>query len=443
MVPVRGPKGLRIHLLTLYKNPQAKQARAFTFRARVVRSGRETQAEEDNSMSKLRGMLLFGCLLATPAALGAQTIKDMRVSEPTRLDWQFAAFGFKASKLPADYDSAKQRYQVHVPAGYKANRTWPMVVFISAGDGPAGWNEWKKICAKHRVFFCSPYQAGNSCPAAQRARIILDMLDDVRRRYRIDPDQTYLSGISGGGRMACTIGFNLPEWFGGVAPVCGTNPIPKPAYLRHRAEERLAVAFITGADDFNRKENEVYMYPWFQELGIHSRLWVVPKMGHTMAPSSVLDESYLWMAKDLPRRREDAKKRPGLAMSADKTPTAIEQADSYLEAAEAALKRTDRIWRGVTLLQGVTIRWSKTEAGQKARARLKTLGSAPKLIEAVAEQGSSDEQKSLTAQAKALERFGLIDGAIEAWEILAQNYQDNDVGRNAAEQARRLRRTQK
>jgi len=62
-------------------------------------------------------------------------------------------------------------------------------------------------------------------PAGQRTRIVLDMLDDVRRHQRIDADQTYITGFSGGGRMACAIGFALPEYFGGVAPVCGTNPI--------------------------------------------------------------------------------------------------------------------------------------------------------------------------------------------------------------------------
>src|SRR6266480_1716891 len=80
----------------------------------------------------------------------------------------------------------------------------------------------------------APYGAGNSTPAGQRARIILDVLDDVRRQYAIDPDLTYLTGFSGGGRMACAIGFALPEYFGGVIPLCGTNTIGAPTYLRHR-----------------------------------------------------------------------------------------------------------------------------------------------------------------------------------------------------------------
>ncbi len=114
------------------------------------------------------------------------------------------------------------------PKGYQASKAWPLIVFVSAGDQPAGWNNWKPVCEKEGVFFCSPFAAGNPVPAGQRTRIILDMLDDVRRNFRIDPEQTYLSGFSGGARMACAIGFALPEYFGGIAPVCGTNPIIGP-----------------------------------------------------------------------------------------------------------------------------------------------------------------------------------------------------------------------
>src|SRR6516164_4883840 len=108
-------------------------------------------------MIRSPSVLVAAFVLLAPATLRAQTVRDIRVSEPTRLDWQFAAFGFKTRKLPDDFDSRNHRYQLFVPAGYKASKSWPVVVFISAGDGPVGWNEWQKACGKHGVFFCSPY----------------------------------------------------------------------------------------------------------------------------------------------------------------------------------------------------------------------------------------------------------------------------------------------
>src|SRR5262249_52291162 len=143
-----------------------------------------------------------------------------------------------------------------------------LVAFISPGDDPLGWRPWQKACEKAGALFCAPYGAGNNCPAGQRTRLVLDVLDDVRRHYRIDPDQTYLSGFSGGRRMACTIGFARPESSGGVVAVCGPTPLPRLDALRPRVRARLSVAFVTGESDFNRRESEVLMSPLFTELGI-------------------------------------------------------------------------------------------------------------------------------------------------------------------------------
>jgi hypothetical protein len=387
-------------------------------------------------------MICVGLVLAleTSACWAQDGLREVKVSAPTRLDWKFAVKGFgpKAARLPESFDSARQRYQLYVPKNYRSNKDWPLVVFISPGDRPMGWNAWKKICSSG-VLFCSPYGAGNSCPTGQRTRIVLDMLDDIRRNYRIDPDQTYLTGFSGGGRMACAIGLALPEWFGGIIPVCGTNPLPAHTYLRHRATDRLSLSFVTGEKDFNRAENEVYMYPWFQELNIRSKLWVVPGLGHDVPSASVMAEVYAWLEADLSRRRADVKARPRLAMTASETPTPVQQAQRCLEAAEAELKQADRVWRGVALLQGIIARWNDVEPAAQAKRRLKAILDEAKLLEIIAEQGADDEQRSLSAQAKALERFGDRERAVKAWEILAGKYPDTSVGKHAAGQVRRLR----
>src|SRR5262249_61385969 len=148
----------------------------------------------------------------------------------------------------------------------------------------------------------------------------------VRRDYRIDPERTYLTCFSGGGRMACTIAFSLPEFFGGLIPVCGTNPLHRLDYLRHRVQAHLPVAFVTGETDFNRVENEKYMFPMFQELGIRSRLWVVPKLGHGVPGPVVLAEVKKWLDEDLPPRAADVKKTPTLARPPDDELTPVKPA---------------------------------------------------------------------------------------------------------------------
>jgi hypothetical protein len=390
--------------------------------------------------------LMTGIALISTQARAAETgyQAEVTVKQPTRLDWEFvaSAFGKDAARLPNDYESTQQRYQFFAPKTYDASKNWPLIVFISPGDDPMGWKHWQKVCEEHDVLFCAPYGAGNNCPLGKRVRIVLDMLDDVRRQYRVDPDQTYVTGFSGGGRMACTIGFALPEYFGGVMPVCGTNPLPKLDYLRLRVQDRLSVAFITGEKDFNRTENENVRFPFFQELSIRSRLWVVAKMGHSMPDTGVLGEALKFLDEDLKRRRADARERPGLAASPTEAPTSLSQAKHLLETAEEELKQPDQTFRAVAMLQGVKARWGKTEPAEKATALLKEIADDPKRLKLVEEQGGAEERLFLGAQARSEEKWGNLGGtlsALKAWDLLAKQHPQFEEGKKAAGEAKRIR----
>jgi hypothetical protein len=365
---------------------------------------------------------------------------EVKIKRPTRLDWEFVASGFgpKAAQLPSTFDSRQQRFQLFVPRTYDAKRAWPLVAFISPGDAPLGWRYWQKLCEQHDLLFCAPYAAGNNCPPGQRVRIVLDMLDQVRRDYRIDPEHTYLTGFSGGGRMACTIAFALPEYFSGVIPICGTNPLNKLDYLRHRVHDRLSVALVTGERDFNRVENEKYMFPMLRDLGIRCRLWVVPKMGHAVPGPEVLDEVRKWIDEDLPRRKQDLAKRPTLACPPDDAMTPSKLAARLLGAAEADLKDDERVWRGVSLLRGLAARWPRTAPAEKARTLLKTLQEDKRRLGLAGEQGGKDERTYLRAQARALESVGRTALALRAWQMLAERHADAPEGREAQAAVQRL-----
>jgi predicted esterase len=385
----------------------------------------------------LLAVSLISCVLPP---LAAQPV-ERKVAAPTRLDWAFAARGFasKDQPLPAGFDSTRQKYRLFVPKGYDKAKPAALVLFISAGEAPAGWRSWQKYCEENNVFFASPFAAGNTTPAGERVRIVLDVLDDVRRSYKIDPDQTCLAGFSGGGRMACAIGFALPEYFGGVVPLCGTNPLPGPAYQRHFIEDRLSVAFVTGEKDDNRKENEEYMAPWFQEVGIRSKLFLMLGLGHTVPPADMVSEIHGWLAQDLDRRRAYRKAHPKLAVGSDDAPTVLEQSARWFDAAQADVADPDRVWRGMCLLQGIANRWPKSKAAAQARTELKKIAGDERLLARIEEQAPKDEVKALTAQAKALERFGNIPKAIETWTLLADRYQDSAAANVALSNLRRLR----
>lgn len=384
---------------------------------------------------RLAVLLLF----AYPLVAFAQP-KDVTVSAPTRLDWEFACRGFgpDAAQLPKGFDSKKQKYQLFVPKTYAKTKAWPLIIFISPSNGPSGWSNLQKVCEKEGTLFCSPYAAGNDVAAGLRTRIILDMVDDVRRNYRIDPDQTYIGGFSGGGRMSCSIGFAMPEIFAGVMPVCGTNPPGGLTYLRHRLVDRVSVAFVTGEKDFNRKENEEWMAPYLKELGIRSKLWVAPGVAHAIPGPAVMEEAVAWLVADVKRRQEDSKARPKLNVNSDEAFAGNDQASRLFDAAQAEFGDKKRVWHGVAIMQGITNRWPKSEAAADAQGVLKKILSDERLLEVLGPLGVEDDRKSFGAQARGLEKFGMVPKAIEVWETLAAKYPESPIADEAMAEVRRL-----
>jgi predicted esterase len=390
-----------------------------------------------------RGLPVIFLLCWTSGAAAAPPTgfhPEVQVSAPTRLDWEFAVSGYgpHSGKLPASYDSRKQLYQLFVPEDYNPARAWPLVLFISPGDDPLGWRYWQKPCQEGGMVFCAAYRAGNNCPVGQRARVVLDMLDDVRRHYHIDSNQTYLAGFSGGGRLACTLAFALPEYVGGVIAVCGAEMPQQLVYLRQRAQDRLSVALVTGPGDFNRAESESYLFPLLRELGIRTRLWTVPKLGHDVPGPEVLAEVHAWLADDRARRRQDSERRPGLVVAPDEVLTPLGTANRMLETARVELRRPERTWRAAALLEGILARYGTTEAGDKARKMLKELQSDPERGPLLAEQAGQEERQTMTARAQALERLGDPRAALQAWQALAKQHPATDEGRTADDAVRRL-----
>jgi pimeloyl-ACP methyl ester carboxylesterase len=401
-------------------------------------------------MVAMNARVVAGALLAAGMSSGwaaepSETgfLPEVAVREATRLEWVFAASqaadGARPSaELPGGYQSTRQRYQLYVPPDYKDSRPWPLVVFLSPGDDPLGWQSWQKVCEEHQAFFCAAYGAGNNCAPSQRVRVVLDMLDDVRRHHRIDPARTYLVGFAGGGRLACTLAFALPEYFGGVAALCGGAPPKGLDYLRHRARDRLSVAIVSGIDDFDRPASELYLAPLLKDLGIRSRLWVTPRMGHEMPPASVLAEVHEWLEGDLPRRLQDVRERHGLSVTPDEAPDPETRAERITTAAEAELRDPHAVYRAAALLGGVVARWDRTEAGGRAKQLLRQLHEDPRLLEQIRRQGGAEERQVLAAQARALDRFGEAQAARDTWALLAQTYPGTAEGEHASKEARRL-----
>jgi hypothetical protein len=385
-----------------------------------------------------RWLVLAGGLAlaeAAPAAAEDAFDPEVRVREPTRLDWLFAA-GARAGHLPGSYDSRRVRYQRYVPPTYKATRAWPLLLFLAPGDDPLGWKAWSKPCQDGEVLFCAAYGAGGNRPFAQRVRATLDVLDDMRGSYRIDPERTYLAGAGSGAHLAGQIAFALPEHFGGWVGQGGAAPPPALDHLAQRAADRLSAALVSGLQGSARREIEDYYYPLYRDLGIRTRLWSAP--GPSLPPAATLAGVLAWLEEDGKRRRAEAAVLPGLAASPDTiTPLRLLGARA-VDLARADLRQLDRVHRGAALLEWVQARCPRTESAERAGELLREIRADADQGKRLAEQAAAFRRPRLAAQARALERAGRPDEARRAWQGLLKAFPGSTEARSAAEAIKKL-----
>lgn len=401
-----------------------------------------------------RIVVAVGLLFLSSSSFSAETgyQQEVTVTEPTRLDWTFVVSNQSVVDPPADwlagYDSRQQRYERYVPAAPKLkNDGLPMVLFISAGDAPAGWGQLESVCKQKGILFASPFGAGNNTPMPRRVHLVLDVLDDIRRQHRIDPDRTYIAGFSGGGRVACAIAFALPELFGGAIPVCAGGELREESWLRHRAIDRLSLAMLTGTEDFNLGEVERFRGLMFSEMGIRTRVTVVPKLGHGIPDGKAFQAALEWLDAAAADRRKLAQRHPASRTTADQAPSREEQAKLLLAEGESRIKDRKTIYSGLMQLQGVMTRWPDLPAGESAkRTLLEYEGRRDKPWE---EDDVVEQRKFLVARAKGLDAYAtgklpdqyakqrpdMLKAALEMWETIVEDGQDTKA---ATEGKRRI-----
>lgn len=383
---------------------------------------------------------------------GHQT--DVKVRNATRIDWLFAVSNQSPAAPPpnwlADYDSTAQSYERYVPKSLKPQESPGLVLFVSPSDQGQGWNAFRDVCDSQRLIFASPHRAGNGVDTRQRIRIALDVLDELRRDFGIDPDRTYIGGFSGGGRIACAIGFSLPEYFGGVIPVCAAGDLREETWLRHRVRERISVAHLTGESDFNRGEVERFRGPMLAAVGVRSKVWVAPRTGHAVPTTPVVKEAIEWLEQAAPQRRQMATKYPASRMAADDSPSRTQWAQRLLGEGESRLKNAETRYSGLMQVKGVLERWPDLKTANDAKSILiKFEQSADKTWE---EEDIAEQRRFLVARAKSLTDYALgplpaqyqrqrpdmARAAVELWTLVINDGQDEAAVAQGRERLREL-----
>lgn len=273
-------------------------------------------------MSSFSLIRLFSALVvALPVCAAAQSAADplAAVKPGTRATVHFSEsppqsadpiqvrYRLMAVETPPEYDITREEYEILLPAGYQKTRPHGLFIWISASDAPQIPADWEGVFARHDIVFIGAKKSGNQRSIFDRLRLAIDANHNARKHLNIDGRRVYVSGFSGGSRVASMLGVAWGEMFSGTVCCMGVNfytdvagPDGKTYGLSYLPDETLLplvkqhcrFALVTGEKDFNLPNTRGALENGFLKEGFqHARIYEVPGHGHAPPPAEWLEKA--------------------------------------------------------------------------------------------------------------------------------------------------------
>jgi predicted peptidase len=139
----------------------------------------------------------------------------------------------------SDVDDSEQPYALYLPPNFEASRQYPLVISLHGAGSNHRLNlrrvfgksnaegendveasryfpEWEDV----DYIVASPFARGTMGYQGVAEKDVLDVLADVKRRFPIDENRVYLTGLSMGGGGTLWLGLTRPDVWAGRTPSC-------------------------------------------------------------------------------------------------------------------------------------------------------------------------------------------------------------------------------
>jgi predicted esterase len=126
-------------------------------------------------------------------------------------------------------DNSLQPYRLFIPSSYDGRKPYPLIMLLHGMGGDEnsmfdsyGNGAFETLAEKHGyIVACPKGREATSMYRGPAEQDVLDVMADVRRAYKVDPDRIYLTGHSMGAYGTWSIAIDHPEIFAALAPISG------------------------------------------------------------------------------------------------------------------------------------------------------------------------------------------------------------------------------
>jgi predicted esterase len=184
---------------------------------------------------------------------------------------------------------ATESYALYLPSNYSPDRKWPILYAFDPGArGKQPVERFKEAAERYGWILAGSNNSRNG-PMTRSLDAGKAIWKDTHERFAIDEQQTYVTGLSGGARVAIFLASVCRDCVAGViACAAGFPPEIKPSQSTH------FVLFSTaGADDFNLPELKELSETLSRE-GVTNHFEVFAGR-HEWPPGPVTEKAIEWM----------------------------------------------------------------------------------------------------------------------------------------------------
>jgi poly(3-hydroxybutyrate) depolymerase len=181
-------------------------------------------------------------------------------------------------------DDPAETYALYLPSDYSPDRAWSLLLAFHPGARGRAMVETYRAAAERYGFVVAASNTSRNGPWEVSSRAVKAMSKDVGRRFAIDAARLYLTGHSGGARVAMEVAVGNRDVAGVIASSAGFGD------ARPRRSVPFVVYATAGLDDFNYREMR----------GVDAALQsphalAVFDGGHTLPPAEVAMAAIEWL----------------------------------------------------------------------------------------------------------------------------------------------------
>lgn len=199
------------------------------------------------------------------------------------------AFAGDVTPLVQVIGQPDQPYALYLPRGYSHDRQWPVIfAFDPAGRGALPVNALKDLAEKYGYIIAGSNHARNG-PIQPQIEAADAMIKDVTARFAVDRRRVYLTGFSGGARLALFIATLCRSCVAGVI----AHGAGFPAQTSPAKDANFVYFLAIGDEDFNYAEVPP-LRAQLEDAGVTHRIVVYPGP-HQWAPKDIWEQALQWL----------------------------------------------------------------------------------------------------------------------------------------------------